>query len=198
MDDLRALVLIDTKAEADTAEGKAQLERQSPLNSAAQIKTPLMVVQGANDPRVNVAYASKDAEAIADLYEDDAIYANPANGWTVVGRAAIIEKLNEMFSITLKAVNNAEVTACDSSLPLKPSARSDSRGRSNAVGSRPRCRRCSARIASLTAGVGRSTKKISSNLPLRSSSGGRLEMSFAEAQTSASVRMMLRAYSRTE
>jgi dipeptidyl aminopeptidase/acylaminoacyl peptidase len=38
-----------------TPEGKAQLERQSPLNSAAKIKTPLMVVQGANDPRVNKA-----------------------------------------------------------------------------------------------------------------------------------------------
>jgi dipeptidyl aminopeptidase/acylaminoacyl peptidase len=37
----------------NTPQGKAQLERQSPLNSAAKIKTPLMVVQGANDPRVN-------------------------------------------------------------------------------------------------------------------------------------------------
>jgi len=36
-----------------TPEGKAQLERQSPLNSADKIKTPLLVVQGANDPRVN-------------------------------------------------------------------------------------------------------------------------------------------------
>jgi dipeptidyl aminopeptidase/acylaminoacyl peptidase len=33
-------------------EGKAQLERQSPLFSAQKIRTPLMVVQGANDPRV--------------------------------------------------------------------------------------------------------------------------------------------------
>ncbi|MEJ5368445.1 MAG: alpha/beta fold hydrolase, partial [Bryobacteraceae bacterium] len=33
-------------------EGKAQLERQSPLFSAHKIRTPLMVVQGANDPRV--------------------------------------------------------------------------------------------------------------------------------------------------
>jgi dipeptidyl aminopeptidase/acylaminoacyl peptidase len=38
-----------------TPAGKAQLERQSPLNSAARIKTPLLVVQGANDPRVNKA-----------------------------------------------------------------------------------------------------------------------------------------------
>jgi dipeptidyl aminopeptidase/acylaminoacyl peptidase len=37
----------------NTPDGKAQLERQSPLNHAANIKTPLLVVQGANDPRVN-------------------------------------------------------------------------------------------------------------------------------------------------
>jgi hypothetical protein len=37
----------------NTPEGKAQLIRQSPLTQAAKIKTPLMVVQGANDPRVN-------------------------------------------------------------------------------------------------------------------------------------------------
>ena len=36
----------------NTPEGRAQLERQSPLNHVAKIKTPLMVVQGANDPRV--------------------------------------------------------------------------------------------------------------------------------------------------
>jgi dipeptidyl aminopeptidase/acylaminoacyl peptidase len=37
----------------NTPEGRAQMERQSPLNSADKIKTPLLVVQGANDPRVN-------------------------------------------------------------------------------------------------------------------------------------------------
>ena len=37
----------------NTAEGKAQLERQSPLNSVSKIRTPLLVIQGANDPRVN-------------------------------------------------------------------------------------------------------------------------------------------------
>lgn len=36
----------------NTPEGKAQLLRQSPLSSADKIKTPLLVVQGANDPRV--------------------------------------------------------------------------------------------------------------------------------------------------
>ncbi|WP_242338747.1 MULTISPECIES: S9 family peptidase [Anaeromyxobacter] len=35
-----------------TPEGRAQLERQSPLNHVAAIRTPLQIVQGANDPRV--------------------------------------------------------------------------------------------------------------------------------------------------
>src|SRR5438094_10044346 len=38
-----------------TAEGKALLARESPLNSADKIRVPLMVVQGANDPRVKTA-----------------------------------------------------------------------------------------------------------------------------------------------
>ena len=37
----------------NTPEGKAQLIRQSPLTAADKIKTPLLVIQGANDPRVN-------------------------------------------------------------------------------------------------------------------------------------------------
>ena len=37
----------------NTPEGLEQMKRQSPLTHAAKIKTPLMVVQGANDPRVN-------------------------------------------------------------------------------------------------------------------------------------------------
>jgi dipeptidyl aminopeptidase/acylaminoacyl peptidase len=36
-----------------TPEGLAQMKRQSPLTYADRIKTPLLVVQGANDPRVN-------------------------------------------------------------------------------------------------------------------------------------------------
>ena len=50
----------------NTAEGKAQLQRQSPLNSASKIKTPLMVVQGANDPRVNKAESDQIVIALRD------------------------------------------------------------------------------------------------------------------------------------
>jgi hypothetical protein len=49
-----------------TLEGKAQLERQSPLNSASNIKTPLLVVQGANDPRVNKAESDQIVIALRD------------------------------------------------------------------------------------------------------------------------------------
>ena len=48
------------------AEGKAQLERQSPLNSAGKIKAALMVVQGANDPRVNKAESDQIVIALRD------------------------------------------------------------------------------------------------------------------------------------
>jgi dipeptidyl aminopeptidase/acylaminoacyl peptidase len=50
----------------NTAEGKAQLNRQSPLNSANKIKTPLLVVQGQNDPRVNKREADQIVIALRD------------------------------------------------------------------------------------------------------------------------------------
>jgi dipeptidyl aminopeptidase/acylaminoacyl peptidase len=47
-------------------EGKAQLERQSPLNSANKINAALMVVQGANDPRVNKAESDQIVIALRE------------------------------------------------------------------------------------------------------------------------------------
>lgn len=47
-------------------EGKAQLERQSPLFSAQEIRTPLMVVQGANDPRVKKRESDQIVIALRD------------------------------------------------------------------------------------------------------------------------------------
>ena len=49
-----------------TPEGRAQLERQSPLNHASKIKTPLLVIQGANDPRVNKREADQIVIALRD------------------------------------------------------------------------------------------------------------------------------------
>lgn len=47
-----------------TEEGKAQLMKQSPLTHADKIKTPLMIVQGANDPRVNKAESEQIVTAL--------------------------------------------------------------------------------------------------------------------------------------
>ena len=53
-------------ADPGTPEGKAWLEERSPLNSATKIKTALMVVQGANDPRVNRREAEQIVIALRD------------------------------------------------------------------------------------------------------------------------------------
>ncbi len=50
----------------NTAEGKKQLLAQSPLTHTAKIKTPLMVVQGANDPRVNKRESDQIVIALRD------------------------------------------------------------------------------------------------------------------------------------
>lgn len=49
-----------------TPAGRAQLERQSPINSASKIKSPLLVVQGANDPRVNKQESEQIVIALRD------------------------------------------------------------------------------------------------------------------------------------
>jgi dipeptidyl aminopeptidase/acylaminoacyl peptidase len=53
-------------ADPGTPEGKAWMDERSPLNSAAKIKTPLLVVQGANDPRVNRREAEQIVIALRD------------------------------------------------------------------------------------------------------------------------------------
>jgi dipeptidyl aminopeptidase/acylaminoacyl peptidase len=50
----------------NTPEGKQQLERQSPLFSAERIRTPLLVIQGANDPRVKKAESDQIVIALRD------------------------------------------------------------------------------------------------------------------------------------
>lgn len=49
-----------------TPEGKAQLIRQSPLTHVDKIKTPLLIVHGANDPRVKKREADQIVVALRD------------------------------------------------------------------------------------------------------------------------------------
>jgi uncharacterized protein (TIGR02246 family) len=48
---------------------------------------------------MEAVYRAKDADAIANLYEEDGIFAN-APAWTAVGRAGIAEQLKELFAAT--------------------------------------------------------------------------------------------------
>ena len=49
-----------------TSEGKALLIAESPLTQAKAIVTPLMVVQGKNDPRVNIRESNQIVAAVRD------------------------------------------------------------------------------------------------------------------------------------
>jgi dipeptidyl aminopeptidase/acylaminoacyl peptidase len=57
-------IFLQRMGDPSTPEGKAQLDRQSPLNHVEKIKTPLMVVQGANDPRVKKAESDQIVAAL--------------------------------------------------------------------------------------------------------------------------------------
>lgn len=60
------IIFYERMGNPNTPEGKAQLMKQSPLNSADKIRTPLMIVQGANDPRVNKREADQIVVALRD------------------------------------------------------------------------------------------------------------------------------------
>jgi len=53
-------------ADPTTPEGKALLIAESPLTKAKDIVTPLMVVQGKNDPRVNIRESNQIVAAVRD------------------------------------------------------------------------------------------------------------------------------------
>jgi dipeptidyl aminopeptidase/acylaminoacyl peptidase len=80
----------------NTAEGKAQLLRQSPLTHVAKIKTPLLITQGANDPRVNkresdqivIALRERDYPVEYIVAPDEGHgYARPVNNMAVLAAA---------------------------------------------------------------------------------------------------------------
>ena len=77
----------------NTEEGRDQLKRQSPFFHAKNIKSPLMVAQGANDPRVKKSESDQIVLAMRDLNLDVAYlnfpdeghgFANPKNNMAFI------------------------------------------------------------------------------------------------------------------
>ncbi len=59
-------VMYARMADPETPQGKAWLQERSPLSRAGEIRTPVLVVQGARDPRVNRAEAEQIVVALRD------------------------------------------------------------------------------------------------------------------------------------
>jgi dipeptidyl aminopeptidase/acylaminoacyl peptidase len=59
-------MFVERMGDPKSAEGKARLMKQSPLNSADKIKSPLLVIQGANDPRVKKAESDQIVVALRE------------------------------------------------------------------------------------------------------------------------------------
>lgn len=57
-------IIHDRVGDPQTAEGRAQLERQSPLHSVSKIKVPMLIMHGANDPNVPRAESDQMASAL--------------------------------------------------------------------------------------------------------------------------------------
>ena len=90
------VVFYKRMGDPNTPEGRAQLTRQSPLSHVAKIKTPLLITQGANDPRVNKRESDQIVIALRERnYPVEYIvapdeghgYARPVNNMAVLAAA---------------------------------------------------------------------------------------------------------------
>ncbi|UCF04704.1 MAG: alpha/beta fold hydrolase [bacterium] len=85
----------------DNPEDVERLKRQSPLFSADKIKAPLLVVQGANDPRVKKAESDQIVVAMRDLSRDVEYIVAPDEGHGFAGeenRMAFVVASERFFS----------------------------------------------------------------------------------------------------
>jgi dipeptidyl aminopeptidase/acylaminoacyl peptidase len=125
-------IFTERMGDPSTPEGKALLEKQSPLNSASKIKAPLLIIQGANDPRVKKAESDQIAIAMRDLgrtveylcADDEGHgYHKPVNNMAAFGKAEVFlgKILNTRYQEEMKpdeAKRLKEITVDVSSLKL--------------------------------------------------------------------------------
>lgn len=85
----------------DKPEERKMLEEQSPLNYASNIKAPLFVVQGANDPRVKKTESDQIVVALRDLGRNVEYIVAPDEGHGFLGelnRLAMVVALEKFFA----------------------------------------------------------------------------------------------------
>lgn len=88
------------------------LKKQSPLNSADKIKSPLYVVQGANDPRVKKAESDQIVVALRELKRDVEYMVAPDEGHGFAGlenRLAMTVAMEQFLAKHLKGRAQEEV-----------------------------------------------------------------------------------------
>ena len=117
-------MFIDRVGDHTTEEGRKFLESRSPLTHVANIKKPLLIGQGANDPRVKQAEADQIVQAMKAkkipvtyvLYPDEGHgFARPANrlSFNAVTEAFLAEHLGGRFEPIGNAFEGASVTVPD-------------------------------------------------------------------------------------
>lgn len=104
-----------------TEEGRAFLSQRSPLTHVGQIKRPLLIAQGANDPRVNQAESDQIVQAMQEknipvtyvLYPDEGHgFARPENrlSFAAVVEAFLAECLGGRFEPVGDDFQNSSIT----------------------------------------------------------------------------------------
>lgn len=91
-------IFTERMGDPSTPEGEAFLRKQSPLFSARSIKAPLLIIQGANDPRVKKAESDQIVVALRDLGrqveylcapDEGHGFSKPVNNMAAFGRAEV-------------------------------------------------------------------------------------------------------------
>ncbi len=117
-----------------TPEGKALMEKQSPLFSASRIIAPLLIIQGANDPRVKKAESDQIVVALRDqgreveylcAPDEGHGYAKPVNNLAALAKAEVFlgKNLHARYQVAMKpdaATRLKEITVDVSTLSLAP------------------------------------------------------------------------------
>jgi len=100
-------------ADPNTPDGKALLIAESPLTKAKSIVTPLVVVQGKNDPRVNIRESNQIVAAVRDNGKPVEYLVAPDEGHGFarpINNLAMVTKMEEFFAKYLGGRYQHDVT----------------------------------------------------------------------------------------